>query len=216
MENNTHKGYSICLNKWALDKSIKNELGLLLIISSLTAKSGICFASNGYFAELFQIDEVTVSRKIKKIENKGYIEIAYLKRGAEILKREIRLTEMLTDDKQKSQSTINKNVKDNITSINITSINKIERKLKFSYDSDLFIKNWNRWLNYRKDKKKKYVNFDSEQSALKKLEKISENENDAIQIINESIAQGWVGLFPLAKKTEKIIVNQVKVKTNEF
>ena len=29
------QGYSICLNIWALDKDIKSELGLLLIISSL-------------------------------------------------------------------------------------------------------------------------------------------------------------------------------------
>ena len=59
-------GYSICLNEWALDKDIKNELGLLLIISSLCSEKGYCFASNNYLAQLFNITEISVSRKIKK------------------------------------------------------------------------------------------------------------------------------------------------------
>ena len=37
-------GYSICFNEWALDQTIKNELGLLLIISSLSAEKGYCYA----------------------------------------------------------------------------------------------------------------------------------------------------------------------------
>lgn len=117
-------GYSICFNEWALDKDIKTELGLLLIISSLTAENGYCFASNKYFANLFEIDEVSVSRKISKLEKKKYISIEYEKRGAEVKNRKIRLTKMLTDRLQNNQSTINKNVKGNNTSINTTSNNK--------------------------------------------------------------------------------------------
>lgn len=114
-------GYSICLNKWALDKEIKNELGLLLIISSLCAKEGYCFANNGFLSELFGINEVSISRNLKKLEKKSYINIEYEKRGAEIISRKIRLTKMLTDDYQKCKSTINKNVKDN--NINIKNKN---------------------------------------------------------------------------------------------
>lgn len=118
------KGYAICFNEWALDKSIKSELGLLLIISSLTAEKGYCYASNSYFSKLFDIDQVSVSRKIKKLEQKGYVKIDYEYRGSEVVNREIRLTKMLTDHIQKSQSTINKNVKDNSTSNNNTSIKR--------------------------------------------------------------------------------------------
>lgn len=59
------EGYSICFNEWALDKEIKNELGLLLIISSLCAEKGYCFASNKYLSQLFDVPEQTISRKIK-------------------------------------------------------------------------------------------------------------------------------------------------------
>ena len=116
-------GYSICLNEWALDKEIKNELGLLLIISSLCAENGYCFASNSYFANLFNETEQSISRKIKLLENKLYINIEYEKRGCEIKSRRIRLTKLLIHDKQNCYSTINKNVKDNNTSNNNTSNN---------------------------------------------------------------------------------------------
>jgi hypothetical protein len=133
-----NNGYSICLNKWALDTSIKDELGLLLIISSLCANSGECFAKNEYFAKLFNVSDITISRKIKKLEEKKYIKIDYLKRGCEVIKRTItltnftinkndnpQLTDLITDDYQNCKPTINKNVKDNNTIINNTIINNI-------------------------------------------------------------------------------------------
>ena len=129
-------GYALCLNEWAIDKTIKSELGLLLIVSSLTAENGYCYASNSYFSKLFEINEVSVSRKLKKLIKKGYISISYEKRGAEVIKREIRLTKMLTDGLQKDQSTINKNVKENNTSNNNIYINQKSNKKdqKFSFN----------------------------------------------------------------------------------
>ena len=122
-------GYSICLNEWALDETIKNELGLLLIISSLCAEKGYCFASNKYLADIFNTLDVTISKKINKLKDKGYIVIEYEKRGCEIKKRYIRLAKTLTDDYQKCQSTISENAKDNNISINNTSINNINNNI---------------------------------------------------------------------------------------
>jgi hypothetical protein len=111
------KGYAICLNEWALDKDIKEELGLLLIISSLCAEKGYCWASNKYLADLFDTTEVTISRKIKKLVNCNYLKVEYERRGYEVKKRILRLTKMLTDDYQICKSSVNKNVKENNTSI---------------------------------------------------------------------------------------------------
>ena len=117
-------GYAICLNKWALDKEIKNELGLLLIISSLCAEKGYCYASNKYLAEQFEITEQSISNKIKKLENKNYIKTEYEKRGCEVISRKIRLKNFYTDDIKKIIPTIEENFKENNTSINNTSINR--------------------------------------------------------------------------------------------
>ena len=115
-----YDGYSICLNTWALDKDIKNELGLLLIISGLTAKCGYCHATNAYFAELFDTTKSSISKKIKKLEDKNYISIEYEKRGCEVTERKIRLSKIALDECQNEQPTSVKNVKENNTSINIT------------------------------------------------------------------------------------------------
>jgi DnaD/phage-associated family protein len=116
-------GYALCLNKWALDEDIKNELGLLIIISSLTAEKGYCFASNNHLAKLFHTNETLISRKIKKLEQKDYITIEYEKRGTQITSRKIRLSKTIMDRYRKKQWTVIENDKDNNTSINNTSIN---------------------------------------------------------------------------------------------
>ena len=136
------EGYSICFNEWALDKDIKNELGLLLIISSLCATRGYCFASNSYFAKLFDIDEVSVSRKLKILEDKKYITIEYKKQGYRVTERIIKVTK-LSVNKNVNRSvnkivngTVNKNVKENNISIN--NINNNIREFKNNYvDYDL-------------------------------------------------------------------------------
>lgn len=111
-------GYSICFNEWALDKEIKNELNLLLIISSLCAEKGYCFASNKYLADLFDITEQSVSNKIKKLESIGYLLVEYKYRGTEVISREIRIKNIYTDHIKKIIPTIEKNQKDNNISNN--------------------------------------------------------------------------------------------------
>ena len=107
------KGYGICYNEWLQDDAIKNELRLLIKISSLTAEKGFCFAGNSYFAEYFKMDASTISRKIKKLEKLKHISIEYDYRGTEVISRKIRLTKMSTDHRRECQPTNDENVKDN-------------------------------------------------------------------------------------------------------
>ncbi|MGP1582942.1 MAG: helix-turn-helix domain-containing protein [Candidatus Altimarinota bacterium] len=111
-------GYGFCLNEWLFDERIKNELSLLIYISSLSAEKGYAFASNEHFAKTFKTTKETISRKIKKLEKCGHIKIKYEMRGTEIISREIRLTKISSVEGQENQPTIDENVKDNITSIN--------------------------------------------------------------------------------------------------
>ena len=128
------EGYSICFNEWALDKNIKDELGLLLIISSLTAEKGYCYASNDYLAKIFETSVVTISRKIKILEEKKYIKIEYEKKGCLVISRKIRLTKMLTAINKNVNRTINKNVKENNIS-NINNTNNNNNNYNYIYNS---------------------------------------------------------------------------------
>ena len=129
------EGYSICFNEWALDKSIKDELGLLLIISSLTAEKGYCYASNEYLAQLFTTNTTTISRKIKKLEEKKYIKIKYEKKGCSIISRKIQLT--------KVTPTINKNDNRTIIKNDNGTINKNDNRTIIKNDKENNISNLN-------------------------------------------------------------------------
>jgi len=126
-------GYAYCANRWALDKDIKSELGLLIIISSLCAEKGYCYASNKYLSEQFDITEQSISNKIKKLEEKEYIQIEYERRGCEITSRKIRLKKYYIDDIKKIIPTIEENFKENNISINNTSINNITIDTIYDY-----------------------------------------------------------------------------------
>ena len=118
-------GYALALNKWALDKSIKNEVGLLIILSSLSAEKGYCYASNQYLAKILNVTEISVSMKLRKLKEKGYITIDYKKSGFKVESREVRLKNILTADYKNFEPPIKKNFKYKNTSIKNTSINNI-------------------------------------------------------------------------------------------
>lgn len=89
-------GYGLSFNEWVLNNDIKNEIRVLLIISSLSANKGFCNASNEYFAKLFNETDESISRKISKLQKKGYISIEYTKTGNVINSRIIRLIKLST------------------------------------------------------------------------------------------------------------------------
>lgn len=132
-------GYAVCSNQWAIDKDIKNELGLLLIISSLCADKGYCWATNEYLSKLFEESQENISRKIKKLEEKEYINIEYERNGTQITKRIITIDKFINGNSSpliKKSTAIDKNVKENITNINnyylfINKLIKEKAKLKF-------------------------------------------------------------------------------------
>jgi 3-phosphoglycerate kinase len=63
--------------------------------------------------------------------------------------------------------------------------------------SDIFLPIWAEWKEYRWEQHKfKYKGTRSEQAALMKINDVSEqNEAEAIEIIKESMANGWMGFF---------------------
>ena len=205
------EGYLICFNEWALDKNIKDELGLLLIISSLTAEKGYCYASNDYLAKIFETSVVTISRKIKILEEKKYIKIEYEKKGCLVISRKIRLTKMLTAINKNVNRTINKNVKENNTINNNTINNKVDKKKErkrekkqTNYDSIINENIQDKTVKqelYEFIKMRKLIKKPLTDRALKllisKLKKLSSIPAEQVQILDNSIINNWQGIFPL-------------------
>ena len=84
-------------------------------------------------------------------------------------------------------------------------INKvIKEDVVFPFQEKEFLDTWKIWIEERRESGiKKYTNR-GEQSALHKLQKISNHDyKTAVAIINESISQGWRGLFALKRDKQQ-------------
>jgi hypothetical protein len=93
-------------------------------ITALAQKNGVCYATNKYFAELYNVSQVSVSKWINSLVNKRYInlEIVYKEGTKEILNRY--LTLVYDPIKENLYTPIKEKLKENNTSsINNTSIN---------------------------------------------------------------------------------------------
>ena len=113
------------------DKELKpNEKLLYGEISALAQKEGVCWASNTYFAELYDVYPTTISKWINHLAEKGYITIKMVYRNDcnEIDKRLIGIAQNDNRYCSKEQGGIAQKSKDNNTSINNININKRESK----------------------------------------------------------------------------------------
>ena len=126
--------YAIIPAEVRYDKQLKpNEKLLYGEITSLATKTGECWASNNYFADLYEVEPETISRWIKDLKDRGYIttRIDYKEGTKEIEKRAI-IIEGGIDKKikggidKKIKGGIDKKVKGNNKEFNNTSINKEE------------------------------------------------------------------------------------------
>lgn len=79
-----------------------------------------------------------------------------------------------------------------------------EKEIVYPFSSENFKEGWLKWKTF----KKQQFNFTfkshiSEQSAVNRLAELSDNnEHVAVKIIEQSIANGWQGLFELNKSKE--------------
>ena len=119
--------YAIIPGEVRYDPELKDKAKLLYgEITALSNKEGCCYASNTYFAELYNVSNQTIINMINNLVDKGYLErtIIYKKGTKEVEKRYLKIIEGGT---QNILTRGTQNIfTDNNTSINNTSINKKE------------------------------------------------------------------------------------------
>lgn len=115
MENPNY--YAIIPANVRYDKNLKDKAKLLYgEITSLSNKDGYCWATNRYFADLYDVSTTTISTLIKNLIDRGYIksQIIYKDGTKEILNRYL--------------SIVNYPIKENLKENNINIINKKEKE----------------------------------------------------------------------------------------
>ena len=140
--------YAILPSSVRYDNRLKaNEKLLYSEITALSNKTGLCYATNKYFADLYEVENETISRWISHLKELNYIdiEIVYKNDTKEIDKRIIKINGIPIDKNintyipnnqegycENNQEGIDEKIKENNTSINNTSMNikeNIKRKV---------------------------------------------------------------------------------------
>jgi SOS-response transcriptional repressor LexA len=123
--------YAIIPANVRYDKSITPNAKLLYgEITALCNEKGYCWASNNYFADLYEVTPQAVSKWINQLAKKGYITLDYERAGKEIKQRNIYIAtyqQIIKEVSTKDDGGINKRlsgyqqkIKENNT-VNITN-----------------------------------------------------------------------------------------------
>lgn len=150
--------YSILTANVRYDKKLKaNEKLLFSEITALSNRNGYCHATNKYFAQLYDKNSSTISDWINHLKQRGYLKVVMVKDGKQIKERRlfpisnpIREIPNTPSEKtvggysEKAEYPIHKNPKENITSINNTSKNKLLADAQHSFQeiTTLWQNNW--------------------------------------------------------------------------
>lgn len=172
-------------------------------ITALSTQKGYCFASNKYFANLYDVSIVSISKWIKELIDNNFIEseIIYKEGTKEILNRYLRI--IGEGIKENFNRGIKEKFKDNNTIINNTNNNikkenkKEKKELDLSFCNSQFLELINKWLKYKKEKKQSYTQMGIEMFYKKLLTLSNNNLSVASEIINNSIANNYAGIFEL-------------------
>lgn len=183
-------------------------------ITALCNEKGYCWASNDYFAKLYNVSKKSITNWISALVKKGYIysEMQYKEGSKEILYRYIKL---FGEPIEKNFHTpIEKNCEDNNTLNNNTFNNTVKKERKTSYDEILSIITDAElkalYLEYIK--MRKLIKSPMTDRALQMLiKKVSELEPDSIerqkQLLENAIMNNWKSVYPLRKESRDVSGN---------
>lgn len=163
-------------------------------ITALANSTGECWASNNYFAELYDVTPQAVSGWINNLKRKGYIEIdiTYKDNTKEIKNRIIRIVSTkVCEGINKSLIGYKQKIKDNNTRKNNTRDNI------YSDVPDYLREAFMEWVEMRKKIKKPIISERTVKRALTKLYRLTDSKSKQIAIIDQSTDRNWLSFYPL-------------------
>lgn len=180
---------------------------LLADIDSFTGNGKLFYKSNATLSRELGVSESTVKRSVKGLENACLVELSGNTRK--------RLIRSLMDSVDSGHNGLHSgqngsdkvqddpSVGSNRPPIK-TTISSVIKSTNYPFEGEEFKDVWAYWLDERKARRYGRYTERGELAALHKLyTESNENLETAIQMINESIANCWRGIFPLKKSNDK-------------
>lgn len=191
------KGIWIPKEVWLSNALTMQEKLFYVEIDSLDNEQG-CFASNSHFAEFFDVSKGRCTQIIKSLESKKLITINLEYKGKQVVRRLIRVVNKLNTPLSNPKYPYLENAEDNNTTINNT-VNNTAKSQAVYLPAWVDEKAWSEWVAFRKEIKKSLTKT----TIQKQLNFLGKYEYDHVAIINQSIQNGWTGLFPLKKESNQ-------------
>ena len=167
--------YSIIPATVRYDHNLKaNEKLMYGEITALSSKNGYCWAENRYFAELYDVHKITISKWLKNLEDNGYIrtELKYVYGTKQVSKRLIYIndtpiSQIAKGYKSNDYDPVSQNAKEELSTTSNNNTRDIKKERQSSNDdlsiSKRFEKIWKAYPN----KQGKKPAFSSYKTALK-------------------------------------------------
>ena len=221
MEEQQKAYYAIIPANVRYDKDLVPNAKLLYgEITALCNEKGYCWASNQYFAELYNVSDRTIKNWISQLVDKGYIQrsVKYREGTKEIEQRKLfigsennftTLGNYVPDPRENNFTTPSeKNFLDNNTSINNTfnntNIYKEKNIKKESVNSVISSYTENKDLQDAlhgfvdmRTKTRKPLTVRAMKLSLNELDKLAVDDVTKIAIVNQSIMQNWLTFYKL-------------------
>lgn len=172
-----------------------------------------CYASNEYLAEFCQCSSAKITKSVAKLRELGYIELAHFDGRRRFLRSCLVKSTSLHSKKYEADSEKVRAI--NIDNNIVNNINKKERRKEKTFE-EIFeerqIKGELKKAFVELIKSRKLNNRKMTDRALElsinKVRRMSQDEETQIAIINQSIENGWQGLFPLKEvKSTKTVAH---------
>lgn len=183
-------------------------------ITALSSKEGYCFATNNYFAKLYNVTKNTISLWVSQLNKQGFVSVELIKKGEQITERRIGIIKI--DDRP-----IIKN-KD-LSNIKINNTNNISiRKLKFindisllDFDNNLKEEFKDYWIEYNSSKTK--MRFELEktwnlQARIMRWKKLSEKWNKKSSSLKKYSSTSKLESTISAHQSSKEMIDQMNNK----
>ena len=221
MEEQQKAYYAIIPANVRYDKDLVPNAKLLYgEITALCNEKGYCWASNQYFAELYNVSDRTIKNWISQLVDKGYIQrsVKYREGTKEIEQRKLfigsennftTLGNYVPDPRENNFTTPSeKNFLDNNTSINNTfnntNIYKEKNNKKESVNSVISGYTENKELQDAlhgfvdmRTKARKPLTVRAMKLSLNELDKLALDDVTKIAIVNQSIVHSWLTFYKL-------------------
>ena len=210
------KGVWIPAEVW-LDRSLSiTEKVMMVEIGSLQDPVRGCYASNSHFARFFGLSSSRVSEIISALSSKGLLRVELIRDGRQVVERRVRLSDLFGKSNTYSEKAAtlfgkggdpySEKAEESNTKSNSTSEGERRGSAKASPSAsrkaskfDPLIarplsvseSTWADWCQHRREIKKPLT-----ATTCAKQAKTLAGHPDADAVINQSISNGWTGLFP--------------------